>query len=96
MYPTETLKTPYDYDPQSENASIGINSILVGGCLWQETYRGWTLEAYKTNLGGAIRGIKYKPMIDFIIYSSDCLSALAEAEARIDQELEGTFDDMPF
>ncbi|MCA6580461.1 MAG: hypothetical protein IM537_18790 [Pseudanabaena sp. M57BS1SP1A06MG] len=72
------------------------NPILIGGCLWTEGYRGWTLEAYKTSLGGAIQVIRYRPRVEFIIYAENCIEAMTEARNRIDQELEDTFDELPF
>ncbi|MCA6572127.1 MAG: hypothetical protein IM535_05095 [Pseudanabaena sp. M38BS1SP1A06MG] len=72
------------------------NPIIIGGCLWTEGYRGWTMEAYKTSLGGAILVIRYRPKVEFTVYSESCIEALNEARNRIDQELENTFDDIPF
>jgi len=72
------------------------NPILLGDRLWTEVYRGFDLEAYKTSIGGAIRVISYGNRLEFITYSETCAFALAEAKARIDNELEGTYDDIPF
>jgi|688.fasta_scaffold13897_15 hypothetical protein len=72
------------------------NPILRGIALSTEFYRSHRLENYKTDEGQAIRVLDCLSRTQFISYGDDLQTALAEAKSRIDQELEGSTDEIPF
>jgi hypothetical protein len=72
------------------------NPILRGVALSTEFYRSHRLEAYKTDEGQAIKVLDCLSKTQFITYGADLQIALTEAKSRIDQELEGSTDEIPF
>jgi hypothetical protein len=68
------------------------NPILIGSALTTEFYRGYRLELYETDTGWAVRALDCLNRLQFITYSHD----FAVAKSRIDDELEGTTDEIPF
>ncbi len=75
---------------------IMSNPILRGIALSTEFYRSHRLENYKTDEGQAIRVLDCLNRTQFVSYSADLQIALADAKSRIDQELEGSTDEIPF